>query len=116
MIQYNRFLYHSFLSERLRFECDSFRFWRAAEELSVMSATESAPPAPTRLRVVADRGACCGYGVCAEICPEIFQVDDIGIVQLKVAIVPEGLEVRAREGAAACPQSALKVVAEPAVA
>jgi len=79
-----------------------------------MSATESAPPVPTRLRVVADRSACCGYGVCAEICPEIFQVDDIGIVQLKVQIVPEGLEARAREGAAACPQSALKVVAEPA--
>jgi ferredoxin len=77
-----------------------------------MSATQSAPPAPARLRVIADRGACCGYGVCAEICPEIFQVDDIGVVKLLVEIVPAGLETKAREGAASCPQSALKVVAE----
>jgi ferredoxin len=78
-----------------------------------MSSTESAPPGATRLRVIADRSACCGYGVCAEICPEIFQVDDLGIVKLLVEIVPAGLETKAREGAAACPQSALKVVAEP---
>jgi ferredoxin len=62
-----------------------------------------------RLRVVANRSACCGYGVCAEICPEIFGVDDNGIVVLKVATVPQGLEDKAREGAQACPQSALAV-------
>jgi ferredoxin len=68
---------------------------------------------PTRLRVIADRGACCGYGVCAEICPEIYQVDDIGIVKLLQEIVPDGLETKAREAAAACPQSALRVAEEP---
>jgi ferredoxin len=68
---------------------------------------------PTRLRVIADRGACCGYGVCAEICPEIYQVDDIGIVKLLQEIVPEGLETKAKEAAAACPQSALRVAEEP---
>jgi ferredoxin len=65
-----------------------------------------------KLRVIADRSACCGYGVCAELCPEIFKVDDIGIVTLLSEIVPEGLEVKAREGASACPQNALKVVEE----
>ena len=62
-----------------------------------------------RLRVVANRGACCGYGVCSEICPEIFGVDDNGIVTLKAEWVPAGLEEKAREGAQACPQSALAV-------
>jgi ferredoxin len=66
----------------------------------------------SKLRVIADRSACCGYGVCAELCPEIFKVDDIGIVALLTDIVPEGLEVKAREGASACPQSALKIVEE----
>ncbi|HEY3654199.1 MAG TPA: ferredoxin [Steroidobacteraceae bacterium] len=66
----------------------------------------------SKLRVIADRSACCGYGVCAELCPEIYKVDDIGIVTLLTDIVPEGLEVRAREAAAACPQSALRVVEE----
>jgi ferredoxin len=80
-----------------------------------MPTPESAPPAPARLRVIADRSACCGYGVCAEICPEVYQVDDLGIVKLLVETVPAGLETKAKEGAAACPQSALKVVAaEPA--
>ena len=63
----------------------------------------------SRLRVVANRDACCGYGVCAEICPEIFGADDNGIVVLKVNTVPQGLEDKALEGAQACPQSALAV-------
>ena len=62
-----------------------------------------------RLRVIANRSACCGYGVCAEICPEIFGVDDNGVVVLKLDTVPLGLEDKAREGAQACPQSALAV-------
>ena len=69
---------------------------------------------PTRLRVIADRSACCGYGVCAEICPEIYQLDDIGVVKLLHEIVPQGLEAAAQEAAAACPQSALRVAEEPA--
>jgi len=64
---------------------------------------------PVRLRVVANRSACCGYGVCAEICPEIFGLDDNGIVVLKSEWVPDGLEEKAREGAQACPQNALAV-------
>jgi ferredoxin len=67
----------------------------------------------SKLRVIADRSACCGYGVCAELCPEIFKVDDIGIVSVLTDFVPEGLEVKAREGASACPTNALRVVEEP---
>jgi len=78
-----------------------------------MSGSTSAQSAPVRLRVIADRSACCGYGVCAEICPEIYQVDEIGIVNLLQEIVPEGLEAKAKEAAAACPQSALRVAEEP---
>ncbi|XHS00815.1 ferredoxin [Sphingomonas sp. DBB INV C78] len=65
-----------------------------------------------RLKVVIDKPACCGYGICAEICPEVFKLDANGIVFVETEIVPEGLEEKAREGAEACPQSALAV--EPA--
>ncbi|MEA3178808.1 MAG: ferredoxin [Gammaproteobacteria bacterium] len=61
------------------------------------------------LRVIANRGACCGYGVCSEICPEVFALDDNGVVIVKTESVPPGLENKAREGAQACPQSALTV-------
>jgi len=63
-----------------------------------------------RLKVVIDKPACCGYGVCADICPEVYKLDEHGIVYLDDEIVPEGLEDRAREAADACPQSALAVV------
>lgn len=63
-----------------------------------------------RLKVVIDLPACCGYGICAEICPEVYKLDENGIVYVEDVLVPEGLEESAREGADACPQSALKVV------
>jgi ferredoxin len=64
-----------------------------------------------RLKVVINKPACCGYGVCAEICPEVYKLDEHGIVYVDDEIVPAGLEKAAKEGAEACPQSALAVVA-----
>lgn len=64
----------------------------------------------SQLKVVIDKAACCGYGVCADICPEVYKLDANGIVYVDDPIVPEGLEEQAREGAGACPQSALAVV------
>lgn len=71
-----------------------------------MNSPENTKPT---LRAVANRNACCGYGVCAEICPQVFALDDNGIVTLISEIVPPGFEEHAREAAAACPQSALEV-------
>lgn len=64
---------------------------------------------PVLLRVTADRSRCCGYGLCAQLCPEVYQLDENGLVVLATDTVPEGLEETAREGAAACPAEALAV-------
>ncbi|MDB5702482.1 MAG: ferredoxin [Sphingomonadales bacterium] len=64
-----------------------------------------------KLKVVIDKPACCGYGLCAEICPEVYKLDANGIVYVENEIVPAGLEERATEAADACPQAALAVVA-----
>ena len=61
------------------------------------------------IRAIAQRSACCGYGICAEICPQVFELDDNGFVTVAVNTVPAGLEAQAREAAAACPQSALAI-------
>jgi ferredoxin len=67
-----------------------------------------------KLRVVADRSACCGYGVCAELCPEVFKVDDIGLVVVLADLVPPSVENKARDAASACPANALQIVEDPA--
>lgn len=66
----------------------------------------------TKLKLEINKSACCGYGLCAEICPEVYKLDDNGIVYLEEGFeyVPEGLEETAREGADACPQFAITVV------
>lgn len=59
------------------------------------------------LRVIVDRAACCGYGVCAEICPDVFGLDENGIVKVAAQSVPAAQQDLAREACAACPQSAI---------
>ena len=66
---------------------------------------------PGPMRAVADRGACCGYGVCAEICPEVFKLDDAGLVYVADEIVPAELLESAKEAAESCPQLALRIEA-----
>jgi ferredoxin len=63
------------------------------------------------LRVIADRSRCCGYGLCAQVCPQVYKLDADGLVYLDSDVVPAGLEEEAREGAAACPAEALSVEA-----
>src|SRR3990167_1316638 len=60
-----------------------------------------------RFQVVADRSRCCGYGLCAAICPSIYKLDADGLVYLDDKVVPPELEEEAREGAAACPAEAI---------
>ncbi|MDH4398788.1 ferredoxin [Sphingorhabdus sp.] len=64
-----------------------------------------------KFKVVINKPACCGYGVCAEICPDVYKLDENGMVYVEDEFVPCGMEELAKEGADACPQSALKLVA-----
>jgi ferredoxin len=63
------------------------------------------------LRVSADRSRCCGYGLCAQLCPQVYKLDGDGLVYLEAETIPAELEADAREGAAACPAEALSVEA-----
>jgi ferredoxin len=53
--------------------------------------------------------ACDGHGVCAELLPEIIELDPWGYPILTSAEVPDGLVEHARRAAAACPTLALLV-------
>jgi len=63
-----------------------------------------------RLKLEIDRAACCGYTICADICPEVYKLDSNSIVEEYHDVVPTHLEEKAREGADACPQNAIVVV------
>ncbi|MCS0587892.1 ferredoxin [Massilia norwichensis] len=62
-------------------------------------------------RVIIERSRCCGYGLCAAICPEIYKLDSGGIAYVDSDVVPDELLESAREGAAACPAEAIVIQA-----
>lgn len=60
------------------------------------------------LEIVVDAARCCGYGICADICPDVYSLDERGFVKV-AGPVPAGLETAAREAAEACPGEVLHV-------
>jgi ferredoxin len=64
------------------------------------------------LRAFVDRSRCCGYGLCVQVCPEVFKVGADGLVYLDSDIVPPGLEEEATQAAESCPAEALRVAAD----
>jgi len=62
-------------------------------------------------RIVIDRSFCSGFGACAELAPEVFEVDDGGLVSLRVGTSDDPSVL---DAAAACPMAAVSVVTERA--
>jgi ferredoxin len=62
-------------------------------------------------RIVIDRTLCSGFGACAELAPEIFDVDDEGLVAIRTGTSDD---TRVLDAAAACPMAAIEVFEEQA--
>jgi ferredoxin len=62
-------------------------------------------------RIVIDRSLCSGFGACAELAPDVFEVDDGGLVSLRVGSSGDPTVL---DAAAACPMGAIAVVEEDA--
>jgi ferredoxin len=60
-------------------------------------------------RIVIDRSLCSGFGSCAELAPEVFEVDDGGLASLRVGRSDDPAVL---EAASACPMAAISVVEE----
>jgi len=64
---------------------------------------------PRNLRAAVDRTACCGYALCVEICPDMYELGDDNVVHIIQATIPDELMERVRRAVELCPQSALSI-------
>lgn len=56
-----------------------------------------------------DHVKCCGYGMCAELCPDVFSLDENGFVIANMTEIPEELRGAAEDAVYSCPEGVLKL-------
>ncbi|MEA2674457.1 MAG: ferredoxin [Chloroflexota bacterium] len=66
------------------------------------------PLAPGEIRLEVDRIACDGFGMCAELLPEIIELDDWGY-PIVHSLLPKKLLPMARRAVDVCPVLALRI-------
>jgi len=60
------------------------------------------------MKASVDKELCTGCGLCADTCPEVFEMsDDMAVV--KAAAVPDAVKESARQAGADCPAEAIKI-------
>ena len=60
------------------------------------------------MKATVDEETCIGCGLCAETCPEVFEMND-DKARAKVDEVPEDLAESCREAAESCPVEAIQI-------
>jgi ferredoxin len=73
-------------------------------------------PGPRPMAIVVDRIACDGTGFCAELLPELIDLDDWGYPIISPEPVSPELVDRARRAVARCPVLALRLLPQNGVA
>jgi len=62
------------------------------------------------VRILADLARCEGHGLCADVAPEVYDLDEDAVVVLRYPEeIPAELERKAEAGARVCPVAALRV-------
>ncbi len=60
------------------------------------------------MKAIVDEETCIGCGLCAETCPEVFEMDD-DKARVKVDDVPAGVADSCKEAAENCPVEAIQI-------
>ena len=61
------------------------------------------------MKVKVNKDACIGCGACASICPEVFELNDEGLSEVKEEEVKEVLQDEVRDATDSCPTGAIVV-------
>ena len=62
------------------------------------------------MKATVDKEACIGCGICADSCPDVFEMNDESIAGVKVDSVPEEAVATCKEAAESCPVDAISLV------
>lgn len=66
------------------------------------------------MKIIVRKDLCCGARLCVKAAPEVYSVDELGYNKMDGSLVTPGLEAVAQRGAAACPESAIRLQRNPA--
>jgi ferredoxin len=61
------------------------------------------------MKAMIDRSGCIACGLCAETCPEVFEMAEDGLAEVVANEVPADAEDKAVEAQEGCPVSVIKV-------
>jgi len=61
------------------------------------------------MKVKVDLDLCSGDGICADLCPEVFEMED-DKVKVLVEDVPEDAEEDCRDAADSCPEGCIEII------
>ncbi|AGC68685.1 ferredoxin [Thermoclostridium stercorarium subsp. stercorarium DSM 8532] len=61
------------------------------------------------MKAFVDKDVCIGCGLCTDLCPEVFSMDDDGTATAIDEEISEDTEDAAREAAEQCPVGAIKI-------
>ncbi|MFF9780587.1 ferredoxin [Streptomyces sp. NPDC013978] len=62
------------------------------------------------VHIEVDEGRCDGFGFCEQAAPEVFGLDDDGVVTVLLDGIPDTLAEHAEAATRACPVAALRTV------
>jgi ferredoxin len=61
------------------------------------------------MKATVNKDLCIGCGICADVCPEVFEMADDNKAEAKVDSVPPDAEDSCREAAEQCPEAAIQI-------
>ena len=61
------------------------------------------------MKVIVDLSNCDLHGLCVEAAPEVFEIDDKGVLRVLIESPPEDLRAKVEKAARECPTGAITI-------